>query len=114
MFDALRANSFYFAISNEILEEYEEIIGEFYSPAVATNVVELLLNHQNAIWVSPTYRWNLIEDQDDNKFTDCAVACCADYIVTHDRHFEVLKKIPFPKLETLNLHQLKEILFNPK
>jgi len=33
-------------------------------------------------------------DVDDNKFVDCAVAADAEYIVTNDKHFEVLNKIP--------------------
>jgi predicted nucleic acid-binding protein len=35
-------------------------------------------------------------DQDDEKFADCAIVSNADYLVTNDRHFEVLKTIQFP------------------
>ncbi|MCB9294286.1 MAG: PIN domain-containing protein [Lewinellaceae bacterium] len=57
------------------------------------------------------YRWELIyNDPDDNKFVDCAVAGQADFLVTHDKHFNVLKEIPFPKVEILRLEALKELL----
>lgn len=101
LFDAMRAGTFQFAITTEILEEYEEVIGDFYSPTLAANVVDLLTTAGNSLWVTPHYRWNLIPDQDDNKFVDCAISCQADYIVTHDRHFNILPKIPFPKVKIL-------------
>ncbi|MCF2505100.1 putative toxin-antitoxin system toxin component, PIN family [Dyadobacter sp. CY107] len=110
LFDALKSGIFEFGISTEILEEYEAVIGGFYSPNLATNVVELLPNLDNAIWVTPFYRWNLISDQDDNKFVDCALACQADYIVTHDKHFNVLSSITFPKVNILTMQELKDIL----
>ncbi|MCP9764883.1 PIN domain-containing protein [Lacihabitans soyangensis] len=41
LFDGLRSGIFEFGITTEILEEYEEVIGDFYSPNVALNVVEI-------------------------------------------------------------------------
>lgn len=110
LFDAIRAGRFQFAVTTEILEEYEEVIGGFYAPSVATNVVELMSTARNSIWVTPHYRWNLIPDQDDNKFVDCAIACQADYIITHDRHFNILSEIPFPKINVLRMPDLKTLL----
>ncbi|SDG50834.1 putative toxin-antitoxin system toxin component, PIN family [Dyadobacter soli] len=110
LFDAIRAGRFEFAITTEILEEYEEVIGDFYAPSVAANIVELLRTARNCIWATPHYRWNLISDQDDNKFVDCAISCQADYIVTHDRHFNVLAETPFPKVKTLRIPELKTML----
>jgi uncharacterized protein len=112
LFDGIKSGLFEIGITTEILEEYEEIIGEFYSPSLATNVVELLPNLTNAIRVNLYYKWELItQDVDDNKFVDCAIACQADYIITHDRHFNVLKKIPFPKVKVLKMNELKKNLF---
>ena len=94
------------------MEEYEEIIGGFYSPNLATNVVELLPNLKNTLRVNLYYKWELIiQDMDDNKFVDCAIACQADYVITQDKHFNILKKIPFPKVEVLKMNELKRILF---
>ena len=40
---------------------------------------------------------NLIQsDSDDNKFVDCCVTANAQYIVSNDRHFDILKHIEFP------------------
>jgi uncharacterized protein len=42
--------------------------------------------------VSPHYTFAVIrDDPDDNKFTDCAIAGEADFVVTYDRHFEALR-----------------------
>ncbi|MBU6341467.1 MAG: PIN domain-containing protein [Bacteroidetes bacterium] len=50
-------------------------------------------------------------DPDDNKFVDCAIAGQAKYIVTEDRHFNILKKIPFPKVLVLNTDAFKKELY---
>ena len=34
----------------------------------------------------------------------------ADYLVTHDKHFNILKGIPFPKVEVIRLDELKKLL----
>ena len=40
----------------------------------------------------PQYRFGvIIPDPDDNKFCDCAIAAEADFVVTDDAHFTVLK-----------------------
>lgn len=59
------------------------------------------------------YNWQLISnDPDDNKFVDCAIASQADYIVTNDRHFDILSQITFPKVEVISIQQFETILFN--
>ena len=112
LFDGLRSGIFEFGITTEILEEYEEVIGDFYSPNLAHNVVEMLPNLKNSLLITPYYYWDLIViDRDDNKFVDCAIACQADYIITHDRHFKTLQKIAFPKVRCLKMIELKKLLF---
>jgi predicted nucleic acid-binding protein len=50
--------------------------------------------------------FGLIEaDADDNKFVDCAVAADAEYIVTNDAHFNVLKQIDWPKLTVIAIKE---------
>jgi uncharacterized protein len=72
-----------------------------------------LINLRNSEKISPTYRFLLIKDDpDDDKFVDCAITGNADFIVTHDKHFNILKDIPFPKVETLRIDEFKEILDN--
>ena len=34
---------------------------------------------------------------DDNKFVDCAFAANATYIVSDDKHYDVLKEVDFPQ-----------------
>lgn len=40
---------------------------------------------------------------DDNKFVDCAVRSGAQYIVTEDHHYDVLKTIPLPQVDVLDI-----------
>ena len=62
----------------------------------------------NVIRKAPHYTSALIEaDKDVNKFVDCAIAANAKCIVTEDKHFRVLKNIPFPKVEVLGLEEFK-------
>ncbi|KJR43981.1 nucleotide-binding protein [Candidatus Magnetoovum chiemensis] len=57
------------------------------------------------------YKWNLIiNDKDDNKFTDCAIAGGADYIVSEDKHFDIIKGIEFPKLRLLSTDEFMDRL----
>jgi putative PIN family toxin of toxin-antitoxin system len=109
--DALLAAKFTPAISNEILEEYTEVLTLRTSKEVSENFIRFLLNLPKLKLVHPTYRWELIiADPDDNKFVDCAVAAQADYIVSNDKHFNVLKSIAFPKLKVIDALAFLEIL----
>ena len=57
------------------------------------------------------YKWDLIQaDSDDNKFVDCAITAGADYIVTQDKHFNILKTIDFPSVAIANIHQFKLLI----
>lgn len=47
---------------------------------------------------------------DRNKFSDCAVAGGADYLVTQDGHFDVLKDIAFSKINVVGLNEFRSIL----
>jgi uncharacterized protein len=112
LFDGLRSGIFEFGITTEILEEYEEVLGQFYTPSLVFNMVKMLPNLKNALLVTPFYYWNLISvDKDDNKFVDCAIACQADYIITHDKHFDGLQRISFPKVTCLKINDFKNLLF---
>ncbi len=98
-------------VSNEILEEYEEIIASHMSPLAARLAVETILRANNVIRVDAQFHFNLItSDIDDNKFVDCAIVANADYIVSEDSHFNILKSIPFPHVEVKRLHDFFEEL----
>ena len=86
-------------VTTEILDEYEEILSRYTSPIVGRMVVEAILRANNVIRVDAQFRFGLIEsDPDDNKFVDCSIVANAEYIVTDDAHFDVLKDIPFPRV----------------
>ena len=98
-------------ISNDILEEYTEIITQKMNHEIAENVVNLLLKSKNVELVHPQFRLGLIDvEPDDNKFVDCAFAANATYIVSDDKHFDVLKNIGFPELMVLKLKEFLEAL----
>jgi putative PIN family toxin of toxin-antitoxin system len=112
LYEALLAGLVEVAISNEILTEYVEITqGRTYSETTLDGVYHFLMHAENSIRIEPTFRWNLIQaDPDDNKFVDCALAANADYIVTEDKHYNVLKTIPFPKVRVVTMWEFSEIL----
>ena len=98
-------------ISNEILDEYIEIISQKMTPEIAENVADLLLKSKNVELIYPQFRWGLITaDPDDNKFVDCAFAAGATYIVSDDSHFSILRDITFPQLLVLRLKEFLETL----
>ena len=98
-------------ISTEILEEYEEILQRLTDIDTAQLVIELIINNPYTLFLTPYYKFNLIaEDPDDNKFVDCAIAANAKYIVSEDRHFDVLKACSFPKVEVIGLDLFANLL----
>ena len=91
-------------LSNEILTEYEETLAAHYSAATAQRVTEILVNAPNTSFQEAYFKWQLIEaDPDDNKFVDVALAANADYLLTNDRHFEILRQIEFPRVPLIGL-----------
>ena len=75
------------------------------------NAVEVLLTSTNVQLISPSYRFLLIKDDpDDDKFVDCAVAGNADFIVSHDKHYNILKEVSFPKVNVIKIPEFKEVL----
>ena len=80
------------AVSNDVLTEYEEMVTQ-RSGVVrwqqVERVIQLLhLRHQSILWTEPAFRYQVISaDPDDNKFTDCAITANADYVITNDKDF---------------------------
>ena len=106
IWDALLAGQFDLCVSNEILEEYQEVLAQQITPTIAENIVLLILNMKNTRLVDPHFRLGLITaDPDDNKFVDCAFAGGADYLVSEDSHFKVLRATPFPLLNLVTLDE---------
>jgi uncharacterized protein len=98
-------------ITNEILTEYEEIIGGKLNAESANSVIRALLELDNVFPSTIYFKYNLIsQDPDDNKFIDCAFASNCDFLVTNDKHFNVLKGIDFPKINVVSLEEFKIII----
>ena len=102
-------------LSNDILLEYLEIIGQKTTPQIAENVIQFLLNCEYVELVTPFYHFELITaDHDDNKFVDCAMAANATYIVSDDKHYNPLKQITYPNISVISLMDFVRILRNGK
>jgi len=98
-------------VSNDILDEYEEILERKINPEIAKNIIRVILNLPCVKKVIPTYYLHLIEaDPDDNKFVDCAFCGEAELIVTNDAHFEVLNNIRFPRFKIVKLQEFMHML----
>jgi putative PIN family toxin of toxin-antitoxin system len=92
-------------ITNEISNEYEKILQKVYSIEVADYVLKAILNNSNTIQIDRIfYQWNLISvDKDDNKFIDAYLTGSANFLVTNDKHFDVLQTIDFPAVNVISL-----------
>lgn len=111
IFDALLDEKYELVVHNEIIIEYEEVIEKRYSKQVVNDVLELILHLENIYRQDVFYQWNLIEqDPDDNKFVDVYVASQADFLVANDRHFSVLKNVPFPPINLIKAEEFLDIL----
>jgi putative PIN family toxin of toxin-antitoxin system len=111
LWDKFLYGKFELCYSTEILQEYEEVLSHYYFPKIAEFTIDVLLEAQNTIQITPYFKWNLITvDPDDNKFVDCALNAGADYIVTNDKHFNVLSKIEFPPIKVIDIEMFRNIL----
>ena len=111
VFERLLGHEYDLFVSNEILTEYHEQVVIRYGLNYSDSQLDFLLLLPNVHFVTPYYRWQLIErDPDDDKFVDCAVAANVDFIVTNDKHFEVLKKTHFPPVRVITLEEFQAVL----
>jgi uncharacterized protein len=115
LFDMFLEEKFTLCVTNEILNEYAEIFTQHWGKDAADEILELIEASENVQFVNTYYRWNLIQqDPDDNKFVDCAIACNAKYLISEDKHFEILKTIAFPIVEVLKVHEFKALFMSRK
>jgi putative PIN family toxin of toxin-antitoxin system len=93
--DALLSGRVTVAISTGIWLEYEEVVTRYAGSSVWIKVALIfeLAEHLrgNVLHAEPSFHFRLIvADADDDKFADCAIAVGADFVITEDRHFDVL------------------------
>jgi uncharacterized protein len=111
IFKALLEGRITLCVTTDILEEYEEIIGQMLGGAAAEAVMATVENLPNIVLATRYYRWlAIVNDPDDDKFVDCAVAANAVCIVTEDRHFNVLRTKTFPTVTVLTIEQFRLLL----
>lgn len=111
IFESFLQEDIILCVTTDILIEYEEIIADHLGSVIASNVLQLIENAPNVKWITKYFKWNLVTaDPDDNKFVDCAIASDAKFLVSDDKHFMVLKKIPFPKVDLLKAEEFVEFI----
>ncbi len=89
------AERFIWALSTDILMEYQEVIVRQSGSERWRSLARLLdlatTYSANIKHVSPSFFFRTISaDRDDDKFADCAITANADFIVTSDAHFRPL------------------------
>lgn len=115
LYQAILNRKIAIAFSNEILTEYEEVITSNWNAEAAKNAIRSLLELSSSKLIVAYFKLNLIVcDADDNKFADCAFAANADYIVTNDADFNVLKQLTFPAIKVVSIDEFKNILISGK
>jgi len=111
VWEAFRQGKFTLCYSTEVLQEYEELLLRLHLPETALFTIEMLLKSPNVMQINPFYKWNLITaDLDDNKFVDCALNAGADFIVTNDKHFNILKTLDFPPIKVVDIETFKKMI----
>lgn len=111
VWQGLHQGKYILCVSNDIIEEYEEILSMKTNATIASNVIQAIINSPFVEFVNTYFHFHLIEqDKDDNKFVDCAIAANAQFIVSEDSHFKHLKNIPFPTVNVIRLGEFMNML----
>ncbi len=109
--DALFAGVYDAFISTDTMMEYAEKMTEFFDEEVTEAILGGLLLLPNVYKTDIYFNMGLIHvDEDDNKFVDCAFSANVQYIVTNDRHFNVLQNYDFPKLNLIRIEAFTKML----
>lgn len=109
--DKLYENGYELYLTTEILLEYEEKITDIFSKETAELIVGAFSLLHSVKKIDVYFHLNLITaDPDDNKFVDCAFAGNVHFLVTDDKHYNVLKSVSFPAINVISLDEFKELL----
>jgi len=108
IFDCIIQGKLVLCISNEILFEYREVLERKTNAEVAENVVNFIAVNPFTEKTDIYFNFGLVsQDEDDNKFVDCAISANAICLVSNDNHFQVLKMIIFPQVNVLTLSEFE-------
>ena len=69
----------------------------------SNSVLGVIEHLPNVRHITTYFKFQLLRDPDDDKFVDCAIASNASYIVSHDKDFNVLSNISFPKVSVIDV-----------
>ena len=109
IFDSIIRGRIRLCVTTDIILEYQEILELKNGSEVAENVINLITTSPFTTKTEIYYNFNLIrEDDDDNKFVNCAIVADALCIVSNDGHFQVLKTIEFPKVDVLTVDEFEQ------
>lgn len=111
LFSEFLAERYILCVSTEILFEYEEILRQKASPVAADLFLKVIARSRNVLRKDPYFRLGLVkQDEDDNKFVDCAFVCQANFIVTDDKHFDEAANSPFPLFRVMSLDDFAKMM----
>jgi len=113
LWEAFVKGDYTIVLSEDVVKEYEEILQIHAAEDIDKAVMEIFVESPDVIFQTVHYKWNvIINDPDDNKFFDLAVAAGVDYLVTNDALFNRVKSLKFPKVNIINSDQFLEIVKN--
>lgn len=109
VFQGLLNGEYTLCVTTDILAEYAEIIDQHMGVLASESVLGTIENLPNVELITTYYKFHLLKDEDDNKFVDCAIAANANFIVSHDKDFRLLKATEFPFIQVIdtNIFELK-------
>ena len=110
VFRGLIEEEYILCVTTEILSEYAEILDRHMGQEVSESVLGVIENLGNVELITTYFQFRLLKDEDDNKFVDCAIASNANYIVSHDKDFKILRQIEFPKVRVIDTKAFHEEL----
>lgn len=111
IFDKIKTGEILLAVSNDIIDEYREIISLKMTSSIADNLTQYFVLSPFVLKTNIYYNWSLMSiDESDNKYVDCYIASNSDFIVTNDKHFETLKSNDFPKVNVINASDFIDLL----
>lgn len=110
LYESFLAGKFILWVTTEVLAEYAEIMTRHGGSEFDNRTLEAIASAANTRFISPTYRFNLLRDPDDNKLVDRAIAANAVCIVSHDRDFLPLQAIEFPKMTVVDTGFFRNLL----
>jgi uncharacterized protein len=98
--DGWVAGKFLWAVSTDILFEYEEVMVRMLGSArwhKFLRFLDLVDSADGSLLKIATFFQFLTvpNDRDDDKFADCAISAHADFVVTEDRHFKPMAGVGY-------------------